>query len=141
MKAAASLLFLFAWSFAGCTAVRTHVDKDRHLASVRHFFVVSNLNDNHGIDESIARALKARGFQVENGPITMMPDSAQAAISYEDRWAWDFSNHMVRLQIAAQDPQSVQPYATAFYQKNVALSTEVDAVVNQLVGELLKAAK
>ena len=141
MKSAASLLFLLVWLFAGCTAVNTHVDKGRHLADVRHFFVVSNLNDNHGIDESIVRALKARGLQAENGPLTMMPDSAQTVISYDDRWAWDFSNHMIRVQIAAQDPQSVQPYATAFYQKYVALSTEVNAVVDQLVGELLKAAK
>ena len=97
----------------GCTAVSSHVDKGRHLAGVRHFFVLSNLNDNHAIDESIVRALKAHGFQAESGPFTMMPDNAQALITYEDRWAWDFSNHMVHLKIAAQDPQALQPYASA----------------------------
>ena len=125
----------------GCTAVSSHVDKGRHLAGVRHFFVLSNLNDNHAIDESIVRALKTRGFQAESGPFTMMPDTAQALITYEDRWAWDFSNHMVHLKIAAQDPQALQPYASAVYHRNVALSTEVDAVVNQLVNELLKSAQ
>jgi len=119
----------------------TKVDKGRHLAAVRHFFVLSNLNDNHAIDESIVRALQARGFQAESGPSTMIPDTAQALVTYEDRWAWDFSNHMVHLRISAQEPQAFQPYASAVYHKNVALSTEVDVVVDQLVGELLKSAK
>ena len=141
MKFVASLLFLQVLLLAGCTSVGTQVDKGRHLAGVRHFFVLSNLSDNHAIDGNIVRALQVRGFQAESGPITMMTDSAQAVITYDDRWAWDFSSHLVHLQIAARDPQSVQPFATAFYQKNIALSTEVDAVVNQLVGELLKSAK
>ncbi|HTJ79125.1 MAG TPA: hypothetical protein VL357_09025 [Rariglobus sp.] len=141
MKAAASLLFILILLLSGCSAVSTRVDKDRHFAGVRHFFVLSNLNDNHGIDDSIVRALQARGFEAEAGPFTMMPDAAQVLITYEDRWAWDFSNHMVHLQIAAQDPQAVHPYATAVYHKNVALSTRVDDVVTQLVGNLLKSAK
>ncbi len=141
MKFIASLPLLMALLFAGCTSVGTKVDKGRHLAGARHFFVLSNLNDNHAIDESIVRTLQARGFQAENGPLTMLPDSAQVVITYDDRWTWDFSLHLVRLQIAARDIQSVQPFATAVYQKNIALSTEVDAVVSQLVGELLKSAK
>ncbi len=137
----ASSFFTLILLLTGCAAVNTHVDKGRHLSGVRHFFVLSNLNDNHGLDDSIVRALQARGFQAESGPFTMMPDAAQALIIYEDRWSWDFSNHMVHLRISAQDPQATQPYATVSYQKNVAISTEVDPVVNQLVGELLKSAK
>ena len=141
MKSAIPVLFAFVLLLSGCTAVDTHVDKDRHLAGVRHFFVLSNLNDNHAIDACIVNALQARGFQAESGPLTMMPDTACTLITYEDHWTWDFSSHMVRLRISAQDPQAVQPFASAFYQKNVALSTAVDAVVDRLVGDLLKSAK
>ena len=80
MKSAVSLLFLLLLSLSGCTSVNTKVDQGRHLAAVRHFFVLSNLNDNHAIDENIARALQARGFQAESGPFTMMPDTAQALV-------------------------------------------------------------
>lgn len=141
MKPATSLLFLLVLLLAGCTSVSTHVDKDRHLAGIRHFFVLSNLNDNHAIDENIVRALQARGFQAESGPFTMMPDSAQAVVTYDDRWAWDFSTHLIQLRISVQDPQSVHPYASALYQKNIALSTELNGVVDQLVGQLVKSAK
>ena len=138
-----SLLLLFGLMMAGCTAVRTHVEKDRtlHLAACRRFFVLVNLNDNHGIAPSIIRALKARGFEADSGPITMLPDTAQVVIVYDDKWAWDFSSHMVQLTLGVQDPKEVRPFATASYQKNVALSTQVDDVVSQLVGELLTVAK
>jgi hypothetical protein len=45
---------------------------------------------------------------------------------------------MVHLKISAQEPQAFQPYASVVYHKNIALSTEVDTVVDQLVGDLLK---
>ena len=82
-----------------------------------------------------------RGFEAESGPITMLPDSAQAVIVYEDRWSWDFSNHMVYLKIGARDPQAVFPYVTASYLKQVAFSTRVDEVIGGVVDDLLKAGR
>jgi uncharacterized protein YceK len=128
--------------FAGCASVRTHnVEKDREHTDLRHLFVLSNLKDNHGIDVRLVRALKARGFEAENGPITLLPESAQAVIVYEDRWAWDFSDHMVYLKLGIRDPQSVFPYRTTTYQKQVAFTTQVDEVVGSVVDELLASGK
>ena len=144
MKSALRLvLLLLACSVAtGCASTAVHVvEQGRNLKDVRHFFVLRNLKDNHGIDVRIVRALQARGFTAESGPITMLPDSAKAVILYEDRWAWDFSDHMVYLKLGARDPQAVFPYVTASYLKQVAFSTEVDEVVDQLVGELLAVGK
>ncbi|MDF3056089.1 MAG: hypothetical protein K0R17_304 [Rariglobus sp.] len=132
------ILLLVCALFAGCASTRTHVsEKDRDLRDVRRFFVVRNLKENHGIDVRIVRALQARGFEAESGPITLLPDSAQAVILYEDRWAWDFSDHMVYLKIGVRDPQAVFPYLSVSYQKQVAFTTQVDEVVNQVVDRLL----
>lgn len=126
--------------FAGCASTQTHVDeKGRSLKDVRRFFVLRNLKDNHGIDVRIVRALQARGFEAESGPVTLLPDSAQAVIMYEDRWAWDFSDHMVYLKLGARDPKAVFPYVTASYLKQVAFTTQVDEVIGQVVGDLLAA--
>ncbi|MFA6961702.1 MAG: hypothetical protein WC205_13185 [Opitutaceae bacterium] len=126
--------------FAGCASTQTHVsEKGRSLKDVKRFFVLRNLKDNHGIDGRIVNALKARGFEAESGPITLLTESAQAVVVYEDRWAWDFTNHMVYLKLGARDPQSVFPYVTASYLKQVAFSTDVDAVVGEIVGDLLAA--
>jgi len=136
------LLMLACAVFAGCASTETRVvEKGRSLKEVRHFFVLRNLKDNHGIDVRIVRALQARGFTAESGPITMLPDSAKAVIVYEDRWAWDFSDHMVYLKLGARDPQAVFPYVTASYLKQVAFTTEVDDVIEQVLEKLLAAGK
>ena len=144
MKAAVRLLFaLFACALlAGCATTERRVAvPGRSLKEVRRFFVVRNLKDNHGIEERIVRALRARGFEVESGPVTLQPDSAQAVISYEDRWAWDFSDHMVMLEINARDPKGFYPYVSASFVKHVAITTDAEAVVSQVVGELLVAGR
>lgn len=127
---------------AGCASTHSQVvEKGRSLKEARRFFVVRNLKDNHAIHESIVRALKARGLDAQSGPLTLLPDSAQVVLEYEDRWSWDFSNHMVYLRIDARDPQKVFPYVSSYYQKNVAFSTEVDPVVADVVGKLFTAVK
>jgi hypothetical protein len=126
--------------FTGCASTETKVvDKGRSLKAVQRFFVLRNLKDNHSIDKSIVRALQARGLEATSGPITLLPDNAQTVIMYEDRWAWDFGNHMVYLKLGARDPSAVFPFVTASYLKQVALSTEVDEVVSGVVEDLLKA--
>lgn len=138
----------FAWVLwvcalvAGCASTRAHVaEKGRSLRDVREFFVLRNLKDNHGIDERIVRALKARGFTAESGPITLMPESAQAVIVYEDRWAWDFGDHLVYLRLGARDPREYLPFVTVEYSKYLEFTTQTDAVVGRMVGELLAAGR
>jgi hypothetical protein len=134
------LMMLACVLVAGCASTHTQVaEPGRSLKDVRRFFVLRNLKDNHGIDTRIVRALQARGFEAESGPITLLPASAQAVVMYEDRWAWDFSDHMVYLKIGARDPQAVFPYVSASYLKQVAFSTQVDDVVAQVVADLLAA--
>lgn len=135
------VLVVFACAFlVGCASTRTQVaEKGRNLKEVRSYFVLRNLKDNHGIDVRIVRALQARGFQAESGPITLLPATAQVVITYEDRWAWDFSTHMVYLKLGARDPRGVFPYITASYTKQIAFSTQVDRVIDGVLGELLAA--
>lgn len=134
-------LFAMIWVcglFAGCVATRTDtIEPGRDLRDTRRFFVLRNLKDNHGLDGRIVRALQKRGFEAESGPITLLPASAQAVLMYEDRWAWDFSDHMTYLRISVRDPQAAFPYRSAFYQKHVAFTTQVDEVVDEVLTELL----
>ncbi len=142
MKSAVhSLILMFTCAlFAGCATTRTHVaEEGRSLKDVQRFFVLRNLKDNHGIDVRIVRALQARGFEAANGPLTLLPSSAQAVIIYEDRWAWDFGDHMVFLKLGARDPQGVFPYVSSSYQDQIAFTTNVDEVVGQVLGDLLAA--
>lgn len=128
--------------FAGCASTQSGVSEPgRTLDGIERFFVLRNLKDNHRVHESIVRALQARGLHAESGPFTLLPADAQVVITYEDRWSWDFGDHMVSLKLGARDPKAALPYATASYLDYVALKTDVDAVTARVVGELLAAGR
>ncbi len=122
---------------AGCAHLDRTVVAGRDPAALREVFVESNLNDNHGLARRITEALRARGLKAESGPLTLLPESAEAVVNYQDRWAWDFGEHLIYFRLTLSDPGSRQPYATATRSHHVARSTDLDAVVPGLVAELL----
>lgn len=120
----------------GCASFDAQVERGHSLAKVQRYFVVSNLNDNHALDQQIAEAFKARGFEVETGPLTMMPDNNQAVITYQDRWAWDFGDHLVFLKFAVRDTRSEQSFAAVTFNASIPLRKSTSEIVGLLVDRL-----
>ncbi len=135
-------ILILGLTLGGCASFDTSFDasleQGRSLTKIRRFFVVSNDNDNHGIDQQIVEALKARGLEAATGPLTMMPDNNQAVITYQDHWSWDFGDHLVFLKLAVRDPFAEQSYATATFTARVPLRETTPGIVGQLVGRLLE---
>lgn len=122
---------------AGCTTYEAKVERGRSLEGVQRYFVQSNTNDNRAIDHQIAGALKARGYEAETGPLTMMPDESQAIVTYQDHWTWDFGDRLVFLQITARDRKTGQNYTTVKYSAKVPTGRPLARIVNDLVGQFL----
>ncbi len=137
MKFAAPLLLVLACLFAGCTSYSARQTPGTDLGTRERFFVRSNLNDSHAVDRHIATALSARGRTVEYGPLTMMPADAQVVVEYEDKWVWDFGEHLVALQISLRDPKSGKPLANTFFTARMTMIRNPADVVARMVGELL----
>ncbi len=120
----------------GCSSIDAATPRGGGLAGVSRFFVVSNLNDNHALDHRIATALQARGLTASFGPLTMMPDDAQAEVSYQDNWNWDFGEHLVFLRIAVRKPESNDTLASATFSARIPLKETVPETVTRLVARL-----
>jgi hypothetical protein len=137
-----SLLFLgLGLGFTGCNSVSPQIDRTKSLKGIQHFFVISNLNDNHAIDRSIVSALIARGKDAASGPLTMMPDNSQAVITYSDHWSWDFGEHLMYLTIEAHQANSQHGYASITFQVRVPLRKSPGDIIADLVDQLLADAK
>ena len=121
----------------GCSAVTGQLDRTRSLKGIQHFFVLSNLNDNHAIDQHIAAVLQSRGRDASSGPLTMMPDDAQAVVTYQDHWSWDFGEHLMYLVISVHQANSQRQYATVTFQVRVPLRKSPADIVADLVDQLL----
>jgi hypothetical protein len=122
----------------GCASYDGSVEPGRSVAKMQRFFVLSNLNDNHGLDHQLVESLKAHGRTADAGPLTMMPDDTQVVVLYQDRWTWDFGDHLIYLQVAVRDTRSEQPFATVSFSAKVPTSKTPAAIVDSLVDKLLK---
>ena len=137
LLARALVIVGLALALGGCASYNSQMDRGRNLSKVQRFFVVSNLNDNHGVDHQIAEALKARGREAENGPLTMMPDNTQAVITFQDHWTWDFGEHLVYFQMAARDANSEQSFATVSFSAKIPLREAASVTIARVVDQLL----
>ncbi len=131
------LAVALAFTLAACTSLDRTVTPGRDPSALREVFVATNLNDNHGLGRRLAVAFRARGLRAESGPLTLLPKTAEAVVHYQDRWAWDFGEHMVYLRLSLHDPGELHPYASATRQRHIAKSTNLDEVLPAVVAELL----
>ena len=129
------LLLASALLLGGCSSIETDAARGTGLAKTQRFFVVSNLNDNHALDQRIVTALQARGLTAAAGPRTMMPDDTQGVVVYQDHWSWDFGEHLAYLRLAMHKPESNEVLAAATFSARIP-SKDAPAVVAQLVARL-----
>lgn len=138
MKPLPFLVVLAALLLGGCASYNAQVDPGVSLAQFQRFYVQSNLNDNHAVDALLARTLTGRGLTATHGPLTMMPADTEAIVTYQERWAWDFGDHLVYLRVAVRDAKTGQPISSAMFNGPVALNKDPADVVNRLIRELLE---
>lgn len=136
-KTLAVTLLALSCLLAGCTSYSARVNPGVDLASRQTFFVKSNLNDSHAMDRHIASALTARGRKVEVGPLTMMPPDAQVVVEYEDKWVWDFGEHLVGVQITMREPKGDRPIASNQFTARMSMIRNPAEVVDRMVGEII----
>lgn len=130
-------LLLLLGLVAGCSSYEAQVERGRTLTGVQRFFVLTNPNDGHALDHQIAAALTSRGYQVESGPLTMMPEETQAIVTYQDHWTWDFGDHLVYLQIAVRDRKTNLSYASVVFSAKVPTRKPPADIADELIGRLL----
>ncbi len=133
------VLLFFLGLLAGCASYVAKVERGPGLAGVQRYFVLSNPNDSHALNHQLAAALKARGYEAETGPLTMLPDDTQAIVSYQDHWTWDFGDHLVYLQVSVRDRKTGQPYAAVTFSTKLPTRKPPSGIVDGLVAQFLPA--
>lgn len=98
---------------AGCATVETR--KVMSLAPFKRVYVEHRLTDDRHLDEMIVEELKRLGYEASHGPLTMLPDNADAVLTYEDRWEWDFRTYLIELNITVQTARTKKKLADGRY--------------------------
>ncbi len=122
---------------AGCSSVNTRTVVD--LTPFQHIYVVHRLTDDHHIDELLVHELQQRGHRASSGPLTLLPENADAVLTYDDRWEWDFKTYLIELTFEMHTARTEKKLADGrFYQPTPKAKPPAE-VVHELLGSLFNA--
>ena len=123
----------------GCSSVSSRSVID--LQNFKHIYVIHRLADDKHIDEMLVQELRRAGHESSSGPLTMLPENADAILTYEDRWEWDFKTYLIELTVEVHTARTEKKLADGHYLQQTPRSKSAAEVVRELVGSLLNARK
>lgn len=106
------------------------------LDQFRRVFVERQLNDNHQLDLLFVAELKRLGYESSSGPITMMPENADAVLTYDARWEWDFKTYLIELTLEVHTARTKKKLADARHYQPTIRTKEPALVIRELLAPL-----
>ena len=136
LKFLSSLPLFVALLLAGCASESTRKVID--LAPFKHIYVVHRLADDHHVDELFVQELQRLGHDASCGPLTMLPDNADAVLTYVDRWEWDFKSYLIELNLELYTARTNKKLADGHYLQQSPRSKPPAEIVHELLASLFK---
>lgn len=104
-----------------------------------NYYVEMLPSDGRSVNELIVDQLRARGLKAATGAAGMAPDNTDVIVSYQDRWMWDMTMYMIRLNIQFKSPNgdllaSGESYRTSMIRKPPEYM--VDEIFNEIFEEV-----
>jgi len=121
-----------------CTHLNTQIDRSAHITQFKHIFVEHRLSDGRGVDQVIVAELQRLGYDASAGPMTMMPDNAQAIVAYEDIWTFDFTTYLLELDVAVRDAHTGKQIAINHYSHPSIFGTNPVKIVSWVIDPIFK---
>jgi len=100
---------------AGCAVNRATatVTPGAAMESLKTFYVVRLPADNRGVENLIRDDLIKRGYAATSGPeLAHDAYTADAVVTYEDRWMWDITMYMIELDVTLRNSSNGFPIAS-----------------------------
>ena len=91
-----------------------------------------------GCDQLIARELRRRGYEASAGPIQLMPARTDAIVLYQDRWTFDFTDYMVRLDLQVRTTQTDRLVAEGYFERPSLFGNSPVDMVDHVLAKLFK---
>ncbi len=98
-----SAVWLLVLLLAGCATNRASHAPDADLHKLKTFYVARLPADENGVEKLIAKRLSVLGYQCTSGDAQTPPSPVDAVVTYQDRWMWDITMYMIKLDIQIHD--------------------------------------
>lgn len=98
---------------AGCATQNVSHAPGADLSSIKTIYVQKLAADQRGIDLLFVKQLNEWGFKATSGAAEKPAEPVDALLTYQDRWAWDITMYMLRLNVQIRDAQTGSIIASA----------------------------
>ena len=121
-----------------CATINASKAPDADLSKFKSFYVVQKQGDQRGIEKLIAARLVAMGHPATSGEAASSPNPVDGLVTYQDRWMWDITMYMIRLNVQVRDGKTGAIVANAEAMRPSLQRKSPDGMVEEVLGELLK---
>jgi hypothetical protein len=122
----------------GCATVNSVKAPDADLTKLKTYYVARLPADERGIEKLIASRLESMGHPSTSGDAQTPPAKVDAVLTYQDRWMWDITMYMIRLDIQIRDGQSGAILATGQVMRPSMQRKSPEGMVEEVLKETIK---
>lgn len=123
---------------AACATQTASRAPDTDLSSLKTFYVARLPADHRGIQQLISARLQQLGYRSTWGDAQTSPSPVDAVITYQDRWMWDITMYMIRLDVQVRDGRTGAILAYGEVTRPSLQRKSPQGMVDQTLGELFK---
>lgn len=123
---------------AACASESTSRAPDVDLSRLRTFYVARLPADHRGVQKLIAARLQQLGYRSTWGDAQTSPSPVDAIITYQDRWMWDITMYMIRLDMQVRDGRTGAILAYGEVTRPSLQRKSPQGMVDETLGELIK---
>ena len=123
---------------SACATLDSAKAPDVNLKGLKSFYVTRVPEDERGIEKIIAARLSAMGYLATSGDAPQPPDQVDAVVTYQDRWMWDMTMYMIKLDVQVHDGNSGAVIARAQAVRPSLQRKSPEGMVQEVLGEIFK---
>jgi hypothetical protein len=131
------LLSLVVGLTSGCvTKLNSSVAPGTDLKAIKSFHVVRLPADERGVEKLIADRLNTMGYKATSGEKSATPETAEAIVTYQDKWMWDITMYMIELNIQIRQPKTDVALATGHSLRTSLARKSPAEMVNEVLTDI-----
>jgi len=108
------------------------------LNSLKTFYVQRLPSDTRGIEKLIAARLNMMGFSAVSGDTPNPPARVDAIVTYQDKWMWDMTMYMIKLDIQIHNGGTGLALASGESMRPSLERRSPEGMVEEVLGDIFK---
>jgi hypothetical protein len=121
-----------------CATLESAQAPDANVKGLKTFYVIRVPEDERGIEKIIAARLSAMGYTATSGDTPQPPTRADAVVTYQDRWMWDITMYMIKLDVQIHDGNSGAVIVRAQAMRPSLQRKSPEGMVEEVLAEIFK---